>query len=71
MGAREAAPKFLSWGQYVPLVRCGGARMPPERCADGAQGARHPRVVYSNLFFLLIIRCSVHVCLTGCFQRSE
>ena len=25
--------------------------MPPERCADGARGARHPRVVYSNLFF--------------------
>ena len=50
-GARQAAPKILSWGKYVPLARCKEVCMPPERCADGARGARHPRVVYSNLFF--------------------
>ena len=35
----------------MPLARCKEVCMPPERCADGARGARHPRVVYSNLFF--------------------
>ena len=62
MGVRQAAPKILSWGQYVPLARCGKGRMPPERCADGARGARDPRVVYSNH----VIGCSIHACRTGC-----